>query len=99
MDPVCAVINPELFGGSYVEFPGAWLRVAPDRSTGGIVATADHLVLDSALFQHLLIKLARVTTTSSRQWCERRCDGIHHSFRYWMPKQCHKTECISRSAR
>lgn len=54
-NPVCAVIDrtavdPEVFGGSYLQFPGAWLRIAPDRSTGGIVATADHLVLDGALF-------------------------------------------------
>ncbi len=71
-NPVCAVIdksavNPELFGGSYVEFPGAWLRIAPDQSTGGIIATADHLVLDGALFQHMLIKLAQATTGSCTQ--------------------------------
>lgn len=65
-NPVCAVIDraavdSEIVGGSYIEFPGAWLRVAPDHSTGGIVATADHLVLDGALFQQLLIKLAQAT--------------------------------------
>lgn len=67
---VCAVIDqaaadPEIVGGSYIEFPGAWLRVTPDQSTGGIIATADHLVLDGALFQHVLIKLAQATARTS----------------------------------
>lgn len=67
-NPVCAVIDhaaadPEMVGGSYIEFPGAWLRVSPDQSTGGIVATADHLVLDGALFQQMLLRIARATTT------------------------------------
>ena len=71
-NPVCAVIDqaaadPEIVGGSYIEFPGAWLRVTPDQSTGGIVATADHLVLDGALFQHVLIKLAQATARPCTQ--------------------------------
>ncbi|MCA9080745.1 MAG: hypothetical protein KDA58_09315 [Planctomycetaceae bacterium] len=48
----------ECFNGTYAEFPGAWLRVAPDAVTGGLLMTADHLVLDGALFQDLLLRTA-----------------------------------------
>ena len=69
-EPVSVVIDraaadPETFGGSFAEFPGAWLRLAPDKSTGGFVATADHLVLDGALMQSLLIAIAKASTENS----------------------------------
>ncbi|MEZ5942569.1 MAG: hypothetical protein R3C18_14335 [Planctomycetaceae bacterium] len=44
------------FVGTYSELPGAWLRVAPDAATGGLIMTADHLVLDGGLFQDLLLR-------------------------------------------
>ncbi len=53
----------EDIAGSYTDLPGAWLSIAPDRQTGGLVATADHLVLDGALFQQLLFDVARGCST------------------------------------
>ena len=44
--------------GTYAEFPGAWLRMAPDRETGGLLSTVDHLVLDGSLHQLILLRTA-----------------------------------------
>ena len=60
-----AAVDPETFGGSFAKFPGAWLRLAPDKSTGGFVATADHLVLDGAMCQNLLISIAQACAENS----------------------------------
>ena len=60
----CSAVDPDHFGGGYAEFPGAWLRLAMDKSTGGLIATADHLVLDGALFQSILFHIARAALGS-----------------------------------
>jgi len=60
----CYAVDPDHFGGGYAELPGAWLRLAMDKTTGGLVATADHLVLDGALFQSILFHIARATLGS-----------------------------------
>ena len=63
----CSAVDPDHFGGGYAELPGAWLRLAMDKSTGGLVATADHLVLDGALFQSILFHIARAAWDHSSQ--------------------------------
>jgi hypothetical protein len=60
----CSAVDPDHFGGGYAELPGAWLRMAMDKSTGGLVATADHLVLDGALFQSILFNIAKAVNSS-----------------------------------
>ncbi|MCA8983412.1 MAG: hypothetical protein KDA76_06610 [Planctomycetaceae bacterium] len=63
-EPVSVIVNEhsasfEELQGEYAARPGAWLRIAADRDTGGLVASADHLVLDGAMFQQMLISVAR----------------------------------------
>lgn len=61
--PISAVFESQAFtaeelSGRYAQYPGAWLSVAPDRETGGLAISADHLVLDGALLQKLLVRMA-----------------------------------------
>ena len=58
--------------GTFSKFPGAWLRMAPHAESGGIIMSADHLVLDGHLFQNLLLRTAaasRSQRTSSPVAC------------------------------
>ena len=61
--------HPDDVEGSYCQLTGAWLRLSPDLQTGGLVASADHLIMDGALFQQLLLSVSRqacVALNSSR---------------------------------
>lgn len=71
LEPVSVIVNEhsasfEELQGEYAARTGAWLRIAADRDTGGLVASADHLVLDGAMFQQLLFTVARETSIPTK---------------------------------
>ncbi len=61
---------PQQMAGSYVARPGAWLRIAPNALQGGLLVTADHLVLDGAMFQDLLFAVLRGSSVEREQRAE-----------------------------